>query len=56
MTERPEDKSQDCGRTISDLERFSWNALTDSLQVYDSFKHIGGPRFTWDNQQLGTEH
>lgn len=55
MTERPEDKSHDCGRTISDIERFSWNSLMNALQLHDSFLHKGGPRFTWDNQQKGIE-
>ena len=27
MTERPEDKSNDCGRAISILEKFTWNEL-----------------------------
>ena len=31
MTERPEDKSHDCGRAISELERFTWRELLNSL-------------------------
>ena len=27
MTEMTQDKSHDCGRTISDLERLTWNGL-----------------------------
>ena len=27
MTKKPDDKSNDGGRAISDLERFSWNKL-----------------------------
>lgn len=41
MTKKPEDKSHDCGRLISDLERFSWNALKDALQIEDFFQHRG---------------
>lgn len=55
MIELPEDKSQDCGRTISDLERSSWNFLLDALQLYDSFQHRGRPQFMWDNQLQGLE-
>lgn len=43
MIERPEDKSNDCGRTISDLERYSWHELLDTLQLHDSFCYQGGP-------------
>lgn len=53
MTERPEDKSNDCGRAICDLERYSWHELLDTLQVHDSFKHQGGPRLSWNNGQFG---
>lgn len=42
MTERQEDKSHDYGRGISDIERLSWNALLEVLQLHDSFQHNGG--------------
>ena len=51
MTERPEDKSHGCRRTISDLESYTWKEFLNSLQVRDGFLHQGGPRFTWDNGQ-----
>jgi hypothetical protein len=53
MTERREDKSSDCGRRISDLEKLTWNGLLNGFQVQDSFTHQGGPRFSWNNGQLG---
>lgn len=46
MTERSEDKSHDCGKTICELERFTWNELLHSLQVSDKYQHQGGPRFS----------
>ena len=45
MTERPEDKSHGCGRTISDLERYTWKEFLNSLQVSDEFIHQGGLDF-----------
>lgn len=51
MTERPEDKSNDCERAISNLERLIWNELLNAFQVNDYFLHQGGPRFSWDNGQ-----
>lgn len=56
MSERPEDKLHDCGKTINDLERFSYNSLMDALQLHDSFQLRRGLRFSWDNQQQGLEH
>ena len=53
MTERPNDKSNDCGRAISDLERFSWNDLLNVFQIQDTYLHQGGPRFSWNNGQKG---
>ena len=53
MTERPEDKSNDCGRAISNLERYTWNELLNAFQATDYFVHQGGPRFSWDNGQKG---
>lgn len=41
MTECGEDKSHNYNRSISNLERFSWNALLDILQVHDLFQHKG---------------
>ena len=51
MTERPHDKSNDCGRAISDLERFTWNKWLNIFQVKDLFMYQGGPRFSWCNGQ-----
>ena len=53
MTERPGDKSHDCGRAISDLERGTWHTLLNTLQVNDQFICQGGPRYSWDNEQSG---
>ena len=53
MTERPGDKSHDCGREISSLELFTWKELLHFLQVSDNFIHQGGPNFSWDNGQKG---
>ena len=50
MTKRPQNKSNDCGRGISDLERYTWNELLNAFQVQDSFIHQGGPRFSWNNR------
>ena len=49
MTERAQDKSNDCGRAISDVERFIWNDLSNSFQLHDAYIHQGGPRFYWHN-------
>ena len=46
MTERPEDKSHDCGIVISELERFTLNKLLNSLQISIKYLHQGGPRFS----------
>ena len=53
MTERPKDKSNDCGRVISNLENFTWNELLNAFQVNDMFTYQGGPRYSWDNGQKG---
>ena len=53
MTVRPQGKSNDCGRGINDLERFTWNKLLNTFQVKDTFIHQGGPRFSWNNGQFG---
>lgn len=45
MTERLNDKSNDCGRAISDLENFSWNELLNALQYRHSFGSQGGHNF-----------
>lgn len=49
MTERPHDKSNDCGHAISEIEKSTWNGLLNAFQVQDSFQHEGGPRFSWSN-------
>lgn len=54
MTECHANKSLNCGRAISDVEGFSWNSLMDALQLH-VFKHMGGIRFSWDNQQHVSE-
>ena len=51
MTERAENKSHDCGRAISGLEKITWNKLLSTFQVKDSFIYQGGPRFSWCNRQ-----
>ena len=53
MTERSEDKSNDCGRGISDLEKLTWNSLLNGYQLRDTFTFQGGPRFSWNNGQQG---
>lgn len=37
MTERREDKSNDCGRTISEVEMLTWNELLNGFQLHDIF-------------------
>ena len=39
MTERPENKLHDCGRTISDLKIYIWKELLNTLQVSDKYVH-----------------
>lgn len=53
MTERPQDKSNDCRRNISDLERYTWGGLLNAIQVKDHLIHQEGPRFSWNNGQKG---
>ena len=53
MTERAQDKSNDCGRAISEVERLTWNGLLNSFQLQDAFIHQRGPRFSWHNGQKG---
>ena len=53
MTERAQDKSNDCGRAISDLERLTWNGLLNAFQLHDAYIHQGDPRFSWHNGQIG---
>ena len=48
----PEDKSSDCGRAISELERFTWREVLHALQVRDIFTYKGGTVFSWNNGQL----
>lgn len=47
------DKYNDCGRAISNLERSSWNELLNVFQVQDAFSHQGSPRFSRSNGKLG---
>lgn len=53
LTERSNDKSNDCDRAISDLERFSWYDLLNAIQFHDSIVYQGGPQFSWNNGQKG---
>lgn len=53
MTERMQDKSKDCGRAISDLEKFTWGELLNAFHVQVNFIHQGGPRFSSNNGQYG---
>ena len=53
MTERPHDKSNDCGRAISELERNTWNGLLDVFLIQDFFHREGGPSNSWSNVQSG---
>ena len=56
MTKRAQDKFKDCGRPISDLERYSWGELMNIFQTQDKFEHLGGHRFSWNNGQYGQTH
>jgi hypothetical protein len=49
----PQNKSNNCGRGISDLERYTWNKLLNIFQIKDTFIHQGDPRFSWNNGQAG---
>ena len=53
MTERAQDKLNDCGRAISDVERFTWSGLLNSFQLHDVYIHQGGPKYSWHNGQKG---
>ena len=53
MTKRIQDKSKDCSRAISDLERFTWGELLNAFQIQDKFVHQGKPKFSWNNGQYG---
>ena len=53
LTERREDKSNDCRRGISDIEKLTWNGLFNGFQVLNTFTYQGGPRFSWNNGQYG---
>lgn len=55
MTERPNDKSNDCGRTINDLEMFIWNDFLNGLQFHNSFVYQGSPQISWNNGQKGED-
>lgn len=56
MTERAQDKSNDCGRAISDIERLTWNGLLNAFQLHDTYIYQGGPKFLWNNGQKGRAH
>ena len=51
MTERAQDKSHDCGRAISDLERLTWNGLLNAFQLHDTYIHQGRSKFFWHKRQ-----
>ena len=51
MTERREDKSNDCGRVINAVEKMTWSGLLNGFQLHDSFIYQGGPRLSWNNGQ-----
>lgn len=53
MIERPQDKSNDCGRAISDLDRFTWNEFLSAFWIENTLIHQEGPRFSWNNGQRG---
>ena len=55
MTERAQDKSNDCRCAISDLERLTWNGLLNAFQLHDAYIHQGGPKFSWHNGQKGRD-
>ena len=40
MTERAQDKSNDCGKAISDIERLTWNGLINAFQLQDGGGHV----------------
>ena len=46
MARMPQDKSNDCGRAISEVERSTWKKLLNAFQIHDSFAHEGGPLFS----------
>lgn len=48
--ERSQDKSNDCVRAISKLERATWIGLLNAFQIQGFFTHEGGPRFSWSNR------
>lgn len=53
MVESLQDKSNEYGRGINDLERYTWNELLNAFHIKDTFIHQGGPRFSWNNGQVG---
>ena len=49
MTERRQDKSNDCEKTISEVaevEKLTWNRFFHGFQLHDLFIYQGGPRFS----------
>lgn len=53
MTERLEDKSNNCEKAISDLERLNWGELLNTLQHHGTYVYQGGTEFFWTNRQHG---
>lgn len=51
MVLNPEDKFSRNGRTISELEKLSFQDLLASLAVHDTFSPFDGLRYTWDNHR-----
>lgn len=45
MRDWPNDKYNNCGRAMSDLERFSKNEFMNGLQIQDIFVHQRGVFF-----------
>ena len=48
MIERPNDKSNNYGSAINDLERYNWNDLLMAIQIQDTFIHQRGPYVVMD--------
>lgn len=52
IIERIQDKSSYSGRATSNLERYTWNELLNTLQIKDIFIYQGGPRLFWKNGHM----
>ena len=46
MTERRQDKSNDCERTTNEVEKLTWNGLLNGFQLHDICIYQGDPRFS----------